>query len=255
MSRLAFLLAALSLSTPALVGCIEKALTPEGESDGDCADGADNDADGLFDCDDDGCGAAPACATTSGDGSGGGGGGGGGGWGGGGDGDDSWGDTGWSGGDDSGRWGGGDDTGGWRDRGRRRHRRVALDTVAWGCDPEARVFRFEVYTAGRASGGALFIHQADAASPWDEQHPLAVQAADPAGYWTRLYLELPSAWPDPAAVTTGDGTLFSCDIQYSLDFAVEIDAPRGPGVDCARFGIPGEAFAEECPRTSAGALR
>lgn len=33
----------------------------EGTAGGDCRDGADNDDDGLFDCDDDGCGASPDC--------------------------------------------------------------------------------------------------------------------------------------------------------------------------------------------------
>ncbi len=33
----------------------------EGTAGGDCRDGADNDADGLFDCDDDGCAASPDC--------------------------------------------------------------------------------------------------------------------------------------------------------------------------------------------------
>ena len=33
----------------------------EGQAVGDCTDGADNDADGAFDCDDDGCAGAPDC--------------------------------------------------------------------------------------------------------------------------------------------------------------------------------------------------
>ena len=33
----------------------------EGTEPGDCEDGADNDADGLFDCDDSGCAASPLC--------------------------------------------------------------------------------------------------------------------------------------------------------------------------------------------------
>ena len=33
----------------------------EGTEAGDCTDGADNDGDGLFDCDDDGCSGAPDC--------------------------------------------------------------------------------------------------------------------------------------------------------------------------------------------------
>ncbi len=33
----------------------------EGTQSGDCRDGADNDGDGMFDCDDDGCGGSPDC--------------------------------------------------------------------------------------------------------------------------------------------------------------------------------------------------
>ena len=38
----------------------------EGRVGGDCDDGADNDGDGLYDCDDDGCGGSPDCATDTG---------------------------------------------------------------------------------------------------------------------------------------------------------------------------------------------
>ena len=38
----------------------------EGTEPGDCEDGADNDADGLFDCDDSGCEASPLCKTGTG---------------------------------------------------------------------------------------------------------------------------------------------------------------------------------------------
>ncbi len=51
-----------------LLGCgEEKADDPvagEGTAAGDCTDGADNDADGSFDCDDDGCAGAPDCAAS-----------------------------------------------------------------------------------------------------------------------------------------------------------------------------------------------
>ena len=33
----------------------------EGDEPGECSDGADNDKDGLFDCDDDQCAGSPAC--------------------------------------------------------------------------------------------------------------------------------------------------------------------------------------------------
>ena len=43
-----------------LFGCQAKH-SEEGTEVGDCADGADNDADGYFDCDDKGCSGAPDC--------------------------------------------------------------------------------------------------------------------------------------------------------------------------------------------------
>ena len=54
------------------VGCgVESAgeragLRVEGTEPGDCEDGADNDADGFFDCDDSGCAAAPLCDGSTG---------------------------------------------------------------------------------------------------------------------------------------------------------------------------------------------
>jgi hypothetical protein len=36
----------------------------EGDEAGECSDGADNDKDGLFDCDDDTCAGSPDCKTT-----------------------------------------------------------------------------------------------------------------------------------------------------------------------------------------------
>ncbi|HCH66809.1 MAG TPA: hypothetical protein DFR83_28660, partial [Deltaproteobacteria bacterium] len=36
----------------------------EGDNDGECSDGVDNDRNSLFDCDDPGCAGAPDCAST-----------------------------------------------------------------------------------------------------------------------------------------------------------------------------------------------
>ncbi len=44
-----------------LLGLVACSL-PEGRNAYDCSDGADNDGDGLFDCDDDGCSGSPDCA-------------------------------------------------------------------------------------------------------------------------------------------------------------------------------------------------
>lgn len=51
------------LSTLVLAACAEPTVptTPEGRSAGDCRDGADNDGDGAFDCDDLGCAGSPDC--------------------------------------------------------------------------------------------------------------------------------------------------------------------------------------------------
>ena len=43
----------------ALAGC--KGSATEGSNPGECSDGADNDSDGLYDCDDPDCAGAPAC--------------------------------------------------------------------------------------------------------------------------------------------------------------------------------------------------
>ncbi len=42
-------------------------IQPEGTVVGDCTDRADNDADGLFDCDDDGCFGSPDCSDDTGE--------------------------------------------------------------------------------------------------------------------------------------------------------------------------------------------
>ena len=49
----------------ALLACSEERI--EGTEPNDCSDGADNDADGLFDCDDDSCAGAPVCAESDAD--------------------------------------------------------------------------------------------------------------------------------------------------------------------------------------------
>ena len=50
-------------------GCDDEALAPapiiEGTQPGDCNDGADNDGDGLFDCDDTSCQGSPICALRA----------------------------------------------------------------------------------------------------------------------------------------------------------------------------------------------
>ncbi len=52
----------------AVIACtkVEDVERIEGSEPGDCSDGADNDIDGAFDCDDDGCTGSPDCAIDSG---------------------------------------------------------------------------------------------------------------------------------------------------------------------------------------------
>jgi len=59
--RLPLLSATSVLLLLAACGGKEEDAADEGTAAGDCRDGADNDADGLFDCDDDGCAASPDC--------------------------------------------------------------------------------------------------------------------------------------------------------------------------------------------------
>jgi hypothetical protein len=42
-------------------------LRVEGQNPGECSDGADNDADGLYDCDDPDCAGAPDCPEDTGE--------------------------------------------------------------------------------------------------------------------------------------------------------------------------------------------
>jgi len=51
---------------PGLITCTRAAIE-EGSEPGDCTDGADNDADSLYDCDDPGCAADPECVVLPGD--------------------------------------------------------------------------------------------------------------------------------------------------------------------------------------------
>jgi hypothetical protein len=53
-----------SLALLVLIGCGGDDAPAEGTTAGDCSDAADNDADGLFDCDDDGCAGSPDCVGT-----------------------------------------------------------------------------------------------------------------------------------------------------------------------------------------------
>ncbi|HCH65214.1 MAG TPA: hypothetical protein DFR83_20585, partial [Deltaproteobacteria bacterium] len=69
------LLTALGLVSITLGGCVEDtsekpvedgiaADAYEGDNEGECTDGADNDRNGLYDCDDPGCASGPDCAAT-----------------------------------------------------------------------------------------------------------------------------------------------------------------------------------------------
>ena len=49
-----------------LMACGEVEKREEGTEIGDCNDAADNDGDGNFDCDDDGCSGSPLCTEDTG---------------------------------------------------------------------------------------------------------------------------------------------------------------------------------------------
>lgn len=61
-----FLTAVLMVSA-CVCACGDDDARIEGTEPGDCSDGADNDADGLFDCNDPGCAGAPACTDAGAD--------------------------------------------------------------------------------------------------------------------------------------------------------------------------------------------
>lgn len=63
---LRFILVPLMVVTVAVAGC---GSPQEGVEAGDCSDAADNDGDGVFDCDDDGCAGSPVCTDGSNNGS------------------------------------------------------------------------------------------------------------------------------------------------------------------------------------------
>ena len=54
-----------AVALPVILGCAGVLSAPEGTNPGECADDADNDADGLMDCEDDGCDGASNCANVS----------------------------------------------------------------------------------------------------------------------------------------------------------------------------------------------
>jgi len=211
-----------------LVGCDDKGDEEqgrvEGQIAGDCVDGADNDLDGFFDCDDAGCSGSSDC--------GGGGGGGGGGPGGGGV----------PGGDDTGGGGGGPGGGG-----DTTDAQVTISSVAWGCDADG--YSFHVETTGSSSGGWLYMYQTASPSPWNEDHPIDV--SETAGAGTELYLYLESVYPNPSDVVSGSATLYDCSgtgMENTITFIIEVDDHNGnPNVDCVVWGDdPNAAPADDC---------
>ncbi len=234
-----------------LVGCIKKSEVDdtggagdggrvEGQHAGDCSDAADNDLDGLFDCDDDGCSGSPDCASDQGGGDDGG------------SGDDGSGDDG-SGDDGS----GGEDTG---DTGATPPDATTIASAAWGCSEADQTFQYELYTSGWATGGVLFIYQY-VKYPWDEEHPVDVVESDDGGFWSRLYLELESVYPDVGEVVFGETTLYACGEAYgsmeeTLNFVFTVDDEDERDVDCVLWGIEPDAVADSgCREITASSLR
>ncbi len=131
---------------------------------------------------------------------------------------------------------------------------TTIDSVAWGCNTTN--YFYDIYTVGWSTGGWLFTYQ-NTASPWNEDHPIPVYEDDPDGYWSRLYLDLESVYPNAGDVQSGVSTLYSCDgdgMQYTLTFVVEVDDMNGvQNVDCAVWGAnPDGVDADECARVSPG---
>lgn len=148
--RLAALTPALLLFLGCLGRCGDEEAT-EGQNPGECSDGADNDGDGDFDCDDADCAGSPDC-----------------------DGDD---DTD-NGGDDTD--GGGEDTDG-------EPPDAGIDDVTVNVND--REWHYDVLLSGLADEATLDIVQ-DLASMWEEHHPLDNTERDPGGDWDRWQVTL-----------------------------------------------------------------
>ena len=192
----------------------------EGQLGGDCSDGSDNDLDGYFDCDDEGCVGSPDCEGGSGalD----------------------------SGALDSGALDSGEST--------EEHPplETTINTVAWGCT-ESDYF-YDVYTVGWSVGGWLFTYQ-NTLEPWSEDHPIPVYESDPDGYWSHLYLDLVIVSPRVDKQESGISTLYTCDdMKDTLTFIIEVDDMNGvENVECVVWGAdPDSVDADDCERIEAG---
>jgi len=193
----------------------------EGEVDGDCSDGLDNDGDAFFDCLDVSCEGSPECseddpAIILGD-------------------------------EETGYEETGDYDVGVTDD----EESIEVDSVGWNCDEDA--YWFEVYVAGQSTGGWLYMYQTGTSSPWNEDHPIDVHESAPDWNWTRLYLSLDSVYPDVTAVVSGSTTLYDCsdgsEMPSTITFIIEIDAVSQIAVECVVWGdSPNDAPADDCAR-------
>ncbi|MFH1467780.1 MAG: hypothetical protein ABIO70_25565 [Pseudomonadota bacterium] len=181
---------------------------PEGDGAGECDDGIDNDGDGKEDCDDSDCAGHAVCGAVSPEGSQSG------------DCDDHADNDGDGRTDcddpgcrddphcieDTRNWhdSSPDDTHSWNPPD------LEVDCVTYGYD--SHEWFYEVRCIGWADAVTLFITQ-DATSPWEEEHELDNWDFDPSGYWDDWGLELPivDTWQDQVdSVNTLFGNTISC---------------------------------------------
>lgn len=177
----------------------------EGDDAGECSDAADNDVNGLFDCDDPGCAGSPACDE---------------------DGDPSPGDT------------GGEDTGPDVYTGA-----TQIDDVEVDCDSDR--WWADVYTRGRVQDAILVVAVDNLFGVYvEEQHPFPTTTPnsggatrgthDPNGYWDNPYMEL-DVVDRPGDAHEGESTYIPCgQFDALLTWAVQVTADSG--VDCVTWG-------------------
>jgi len=186
----------LALMAPGLViffGCFGLCSEPgEGANPGECSDGADNDEDGEYDCDDEDCAGSPVCDGVEGD-------------------TDTDSDAD-SDADTDTAWGPGD----W-----------SIDVVTYGYDSSE--WFYEVRMEGWASEVTLDISQ-DNPSPWEEYHEFVNVDYDPSGDWDLWSIELPitSDWYDQRESVN---TLYQGSLEPSMVWRVEASTEYGD-YDC-----------------------
>ncbi len=200
----------------ALVACSsasdDTARRLEGDDPFECEDGADNDRDGLFDCDDPDCADSPSCEESDTD-------------------ADADADT------DT-------DTDGDVDTGVEPLPDTAIDWVDYSYTRSE--WRYEVGIEGQADEVALSIYQYEGGYAWEEEHDLDRTDAGPYGYWEEWGVDLAVVddWKDQV---NGVSTLFqgTGSMEATMTWMVQVWDDHGDYAECAVWGKRPEYYASQ----------